>query len=137
MNETPTVDMREKVAHWVQDSLKLLPHLPALLHGDDAGAARVAELQRECERLRKELDDLRKEHERLRSDRDEVTQALGRLMDSVQPINQLAQRLGVRRSPFDREARPASSAPPPTTAPAPAPSTAPAPTAPTPAPKSG
>ncbi|MGH7323561.1 MAG: hypothetical protein ACREJ9_02805 [Candidatus Rokuibacteriota bacterium] len=122
MNETPTADIRERVAHWVQETLKLLPHLPPLLHGDEA--AKIAELQRECERQRKELDEMRREHDRLRIDRDEVTQALSRLMDSVQPINQIAQRLGLRRSPFEREAKPAS------------PAATPAPGAPTSVPKS-
>jgi seryl-tRNA synthetase len=107
-------ETREKVAQWVQEGLKLLPHLPPLLHGDSA-AARVVELERESEKLRKEvadlrkeLDEVRKEHERVRADRDEVTLVLNRVMDSVLPINQIAQRLGVRRSPFDRDPKPAS-----------------------------
>jgi predicted nucleic acid-binding Zn-ribbon protein len=107
-------DPRERVVQWVHEGVKLFPQLSALLQAD-SGSARTAELERECERLRKELaearkelDDLRKDHERLRADRDEVAQALARLMDSVQPINQIAQKLGVRRSPFDRDPRPAS-----------------------------
>jgi len=102
-------ETREKVAHWVQDGLTLFPHLPALLQADEGGSARLADLERECDRLRKEagdlrreLDDLRREHDRLRAERDEVTQAFAKLMDSVQPMNQIAQKLGVKRSPFDR-----------------------------------
>jgi predicted nuclease with TOPRIM domain len=115
----PSAETREKVAHWVQDGLRLLPHLPPLLHGDTA-AARVVELERESEKLRKEvtdlrreLEELRKEHERLRTDRDEIAVVLNRLMDSVQPISQIAQKLGVRRSPFERDPKaPAPVAPP-------------------------
>jgi len=127
MDGMPAAETREKVAHWVQEGLRLLPHLPPLLQGDTA-AARVVELERESEKLRKEvadlrreLDELRKEHDRLRTDRDEVAVVLNRLMDSVQPINQIVQKLGVRRSPFERDPK------------------APAPTAPVgpPAPKSG
>ena len=110
MEGIPAPETRDKLSHWVQDGLRLFPHLAALLQTEEGG--RAHELERECEKLRrdladtrKELDELRKEHERLRSDRDEVGQAPGRLMDSVQPINQLAHRLGLRRSPFEREPR--------------------------------
>ncbi|MGH7393644.1 MAG: hypothetical protein ACREM3_29945 [Candidatus Rokuibacteriota bacterium] len=109
-------ETREKLAHWVQDGVKLFPHLPLLFHGDEVNGARVADLERECDRLRKEagdlrreLDELRREHERLQMERDEVTQAFSKLMDSVQPINQIAQKLGVKRSPFERT----TAAPPP------------------------
>lgn len=102
-------DTREKLAHWVQDGIKLFPLLPMLFHGGEVNEARLADLERECDRLRKEsgdlrreLDELRREHERLRAERDEVTQAFLKLMDSVQPISQIAQKLGVKRSPFER-----------------------------------
>jgi hypothetical protein len=104
-------ETREKLAQWVQDGLRLLPHLLPLLHGDTA-AAKVVDLEKESDRLRRELDELRKEHERLRSDRDEVALVLNRLMDSVQPINQIAQKLGVRRSPFERDPKAPTPAPP-------------------------
>ncbi|HEV8640575.1 MAG TPA: hypothetical protein VGV13_05705 [Methylomirabilota bacterium] len=131
MEPTVAADIRERLARWVQEGLKLLPHLPAFLHGDDP---RTAELERECEKLRRELEDLRKEHERMRADREEVTQAFGRLMESVQPINQLVQKLGVRRSPFERDPRaapasptPSTTAPSATTPPGPAPAPGPTP----------
>lgn len=126
MEPAAAAEIRERVARWVQEGLKLLPHLPTLLHGDE----RTADLERECEKLRRELEDLRKEQERLRADRDEVTHAFGRLMESVQPISQLVQKLGVRRSPFERDPRAAAAAPAPGPA---APSTAP-PAAPVPTP---
>lgn len=101
-------EARERLAQWVQDALRLLPHLLPLLHGETA--AKVVDLEKESERLRKEsadlrreLDDLRKEHDRLRADRDEVALVLNRLMDSVQPVSQIAQKLGARRSPFERD----------------------------------
>jgi len=117
-------ETREKVAHWIQEGLTLFPHLPYLVRGDGA-AARAAELERDCEalrrevsELRRELDDVRRDHERLRAERDEVAQALSRLMDSVQPMSQIAQKLGVRRSPFERDPRSSSPATPPTHKPA-------------------
>jgi hypothetical protein len=102
-------ETRERLAQWVQDALRLLPHLLPLLHGETA-AAKVVDLEKESDKLRKEtadlrreLEDLRKEHDRLRADRDEVALVLNRLMDSVQPVSQIAQKLGARRSPFERD----------------------------------
>lgn len=107
--ESMLPETREKLVHWIQDGLRLFPLLPTLFHGGQVNGARLADLERECDRLRKEsgdlrreLDELRQEHDRLHAERDEVTQAFSKLMDSVQPINQLAQKLGVKRSPFDR-----------------------------------
>jgi hypothetical protein len=55
-----------------------------------------------------------------------VTQAFAKLMDSVQPMTVLAQKIGVRRSPFEREPRAAT--------PAGGTSSAPTPSVPPPAP---
>src|SRR5262245_51198312 len=117
----PGSDVRERTAHWVQEGIRLLPHLPALIHHEDATEA--DRLRKQVAELRKELDDLRREHERLRADRDEIGQALSRVMDSVQPISQIAQKLGVRRSPFEGGPK----APAPAAAPPPAPGSAPRP----------
>lgn len=120
MEGTPGADARERMTHWVQEGIKLLPHLPTLLHHDEA--AEADRLRKQVAELRKELDDLRKEHERLRADRDELGQALTRIMDSVQPINQIAQKLGMRRSPFEGGPKaPTAAAPGPAPAPSPAP----------------
>ncbi len=111
-------ETREKLAQWVQEGLRLLPHLLPLLHGDTA-AAKVVDLERESDKLRREtsdlrheLDELKKDHDRLRADRDEVALVLNRLIDSVQPISQIAQKLGGRRSPFDRDPKAPVPAPP-------------------------
>jgi hypothetical protein len=112
----PGTDVRDRTAHWVQEGIRLLPHLPALIHHEDATEA--DRLRKQVAELRKELEDLRKEHERLRADRDEIGQALTRVMDSVQPINQIAQKLGVRRSPFEGGPKPAAPGAPATQAPA-------------------
>ena len=119
MEGTPGAEVREKVTHWVQEGIKLLPTLPALLQHDEAVEA--DRLRKQVSELRRELEDLRKEHERLRADRDEIGQALNRLMDSVQPINQIAQKLGVRRSPFESGPKAPSAAPAPAPTPGPAP----------------
>jgi predicted nuclease with TOPRIM domain len=125
MDGAPGIDIRDKMSHWVQEGIRILPHLPALLHHEDATEA--DRLRKQVAELRKELEDLRKEHERLRADRDEIGQALTRVMDSVQPINQIAQKLGVRRSPFEGGPKgPTPAAPPAPPAPAPGPGPRPA-----------
>jgi TolA-binding protein len=103
--------------------------LPALIHHEDATEA--DRLRKQVAELRKELEDLRREHERLRADRDEIGQALSRVMDSVQPINQIAQKFGVRRSPFEGGPKPAAPGAP--TTPSAAPAATPGPPPPRPA----
>jgi FtsZ-binding cell division protein ZapB len=135
MDPMGPAEARERLTRWVLEGEKLFPHLPALLTGGEA--TRLSELERECEKLRKEtvelrrnLEDLRREHDRLKSERDEVTQAFAKLLDSVQPINQIAQKWGVRRSPFERN--PGAGAPPPASPSGPAAGTAPSVPPPTP-----
>ena len=48
----------------------------------------------------------------LRSEKDEAGQALARVLETVQATNQIAQKLGVTRSPFARrDAAPAAASP--------------------------
>lgn|SRR2546425_8692995 len=110
MEPMGSTEARERLTRWVLEGEKLFPHLAALLTSGEG--PRLGELERECEKLRKEtaevrrnLEDLRRDHDRLKSERDEVTQAFAKLLDSVQPINQLAQKMGLRRSPFERDPR--------------------------------
>lgn len=91
--------------------------LPELLEGDKTLPARTEAAEREVEKLRKDtemlrketenlrkdIDGLRKENEKLRAEKDEVAQAFSKVMDSVQPMNQIAQKLGMKKSPFERE----------------------------------
>ena len=128
MEDLTATEARERLARWFQEGEKLLPHLSVLLSSQEGNNAKVAELARECERIRKEADDLRaqlenqsKEYDRLRVERDEIAQAFGKLVDSVQPINQIAQRLGVRKSPFERTPAPPGATAPQTPPPAPTP----------------
>jgi hypothetical protein len=61
----------------------------------------------------------------LREEKDEAAQAFARLLETVQSTNQIAQKLGVTKSPFARTQQPAPAA-------APAAPAAPAPAAPAP-----
>ena len=133
--------VRERFARWIQDTKELFALLPGLLDHDQQLTAKTDHAEQETERLRRELAELRKdsktqsvdmgrehhelqkaleearaENEQLRTDKDEAAQALARVLETVQATNQIAQKLGVTRSPFARRDTPA-----PTAAPQPAP----------------
>ena len=129
--------LRERWARWIEESKELFALLPALLDHDQQLTAKTDHAEQECERLRrelgelrkelgdaktqavdsrrehgdlqKELDEARRENEQLRTDKDEAAQALAKVLETVQATNQIAQKLGVTRSPFARrEAAPAA-----------------------------
>ena len=129
--------LRERLARWIEESRELFGLLPALLDHDQQLTAKSDHAEQETERLRRELTELRKElteartqgidlrrehddmqkelaearrqNEQLRTDKDEAAQALAKVLETVQATNQIAQKLGVTRSPFARrEAAPAA-----------------------------
>src|SRR6267143_637275 len=97
---------------------------------EDAAAAKTEHAEREAERLRRELMGLRKEltdardretggraqhgelekqleelkrvNEQLKGEKEEAAQAFAKLLETVQSTNQIAQKLGVTKSPFAR-----------------------------------
>jgi septal ring factor EnvC (AmiA/AmiB activator) len=136
--------IRERFARWIEDTRELFALLPQLLDHDEQLTAKNDHAEKETERLRRELNELRKElgeaktlaldsrrghddlqkeleearreNEQLRSEKDEAGQALAKVLETVQATNQIAQKLGVTRSPFARREAPA-----PAVAPQPAP----------------
>jgi septal ring factor EnvC (AmiA/AmiB activator) len=128
--------VRDRFARWIDDTRDLFAILPQLLDHDQELTARTDHAERETEMLRRELSELRKElaeaksqvidarreHdglqkeleearrqiEQLRSEKDEAGQALARVLETVQSTNQIAQKLGVTRSPFARRDTPAA-----------------------------
>ena len=126
MDETQA---RERVARWIEESRDLFALLPELL-----GAEKEAELlRRELMELRKELaeskshsGDMRKEYgdlhkqvealrqqnEQLIAEKTEAGQALAKVLETVQATNQIAQKLGVTKSPFARRDAPAATSQP-------------------------
>lgn len=138
------IQVRERFARWIEDTKELFALLPAVLDHDQQLTAKTDHAEQETERLRrelgelrkelaeaktqaldsrrehgdlqKELDETRKQNEQLRTDKDEAAQALAQVLETVQATNQIAQRLGVTRSPFARREAPA---PAPTAQPAP------------------
>lgn len=106
--------IRERFARWLEDTKELFALLPALLDHDQQLTAKTDHAAQETERLRrelgdlqKELDETRKQNEQLRTDKDEAAQALAKVLETVQATNQVAQKLGVMRSPFARREAPA------------------------------
>ncbi len=132
--------VRERFARWIEDTKDLFALLPELLDHDQQLTAKTDHAEQETERLRRELTELRKElvesktqsvdlrrehgdlqkeleearkqNEELRTDKDEAAQALARMLETVQATNQIAQKLGVTRSPFARRDAPAPAAAP-------------------------
>ena len=108
------VQVRERFARWIEDTKELFALLPVLLDHDQQLTAKTDHAEQETERLRrelgelrKELDETRKQNEQLRTDKDEAAQALATVLETVQATNQVAQKLGVMRSPFARREAPA------------------------------
>jgi septal ring factor EnvC (AmiA/AmiB activator) len=132
--------VRERFVRWVEDTKALFALLPELLDHDQKLTEKTDQAEKETERLRRELTELRKElgdartqaidlqrehgdagkeleelrrqNEQLRSEKDEAAQALAKVLETVQATNQIAQKLGVTRSPFARREAPAPAAAP-------------------------
>ena len=131
--------VRERFARWIEDTKELFALLPELLDHDQQLTAKTDHAAQETERLRRELAELRKEladskvhsvdlrrehddlqkeldeartqNEQLRTDKEEAAQALAKVLETVQATNQIAQKLGVTKSPFARREAPAPAAP--------------------------
>ena len=82
---------------------------------ETGGRAQHGELEKQLEEYKKQLEELKQVNEQLRGEKEEAAQAFARLLDTVQSTNQIAQKLGVTKSPFARAhkepAPPASPAP--------------------------
>ena len=135
------VHARERLARWLEDGRDILPVLPELVDANQKMAAKIEHAERDAERLRRELMELRKElseakdraqsneaerelaeyrrqleelrraNEQLKAEKDEVAQAFARLLETVQSTNQVAQKLGVTKSPFARTTQKDSGSP--------------------------
>ena len=113
--------VRERITRWIEEGKELLAALPELLEmGHKLEAERLrrelTELRKELAEaktqgvdmrkasgdLHKEVDELRKQNEQLRAEKEEAGQALAKVLETVQATNQIAQKLGVTKSPFAR-----------------------------------
>jgi septal ring factor EnvC (AmiA/AmiB activator) len=122
--------IRERFARWIEETKELFALLPELVDQDRKLSQKTDHAERESERLRHELmelrkelaearthtvdarkehediqkalDELRRDNEQLRAEKDEAAQALAKVLETVQATNQVAQKLGVTRSPFAR-----------------------------------
>jgi predicted nucleic acid-binding Zn-ribbon protein len=132
--------VRERFTRWIEETRELFELLPELLNHDQKLTEKTDLAEKETELLRKELTelrkelgdakthavDLRKEHgdmqkeleearrqvDQLRAEKDEAGQALAKVLETVQATNQIAQKLGVTKSPFARREAPAPAAAP-------------------------
>jgi phage shock protein A len=121
--------VRERVTRWIEEGKDLFALLPQLL-----GAEKEAELlrrelmelrkelaeskshsgdmQKEYGGLHKEVETLRQQNEQLIAEKAEAGEALAKVLETVQATNQIAQKLGVTKSPFARREAPAPAAAP-------------------------
>jgi len=144
MDGAAAAQTRERLARWLEDGRDIFALLPELLDSGQKAIAKLEHAERDAERLRRDLMELRKElaeakdraqnpelekqleeqrkqvaelskaNEQLKSEKDEVAQAFAKLLDTMQSTNQIAQKLGVTKSPFARAPQrdaPASPAP--------------------------
>jgi septal ring factor EnvC (AmiA/AmiB activator) len=133
MEDAVTAQARERVTRWIEESRELLALLPGLLaadHKSEQAERDTDRLRKDAEALRKEIGDLRKENlelkkghddvyktlddlkqqnETLRAEKEEAAGAFAKLLDTVQSTNQIAQKLGMTKSPFARHPAPAAS----------------------------
>lgn len=126
MDEKTGAEQRQRMTRWLEESRQMLNFLPELLDANGQLTLRAVAAEQECERLRKEIEEfeklrkdveeLKRDNQLLRGERDEIAQSFAKLMETVQPMNQIAQKLGLKKSPFEREPR-QGGAPPPTAAP--------------------
>ena len=131
--------LRDRITQWIEESKEFFTLLPELLEVEQKLIAKSDQAEKESDRLRKELselrkelseaktasgdmrkesgdlhkelEDLRRENEQLRSEKEEAGQALAKVLETVQATNQIAQRLGVTKSPFARRAEAPHQAP--------------------------
>jgi septal ring factor EnvC (AmiA/AmiB activator) len=132
--------VREKITRWIEESKELFALLPELLDAEHKLTAKTEHAEKENERLRKELNELRKElaeskdhqgdlkkehgdlhkeiedlrqqNEELKTEKEEATHALAKVLETVQATSQIAQKLGVTKSPFARGRESAPATPP-------------------------
>jgi chromosome segregation ATPase len=82
---------------------------------ETGGKAQHSELEKHIEDMKKQIEELKHANETLKAEKEEAGQAFAKLLDTVQSTNQIAQKLGVTKSPFARAhkdpAAPASPAP--------------------------
>ena len=141
MDDAAGTQARERLIRWMDESREVLSLLAVLVESSHRVSAKLQHSTHETEVLRKELHELRKEiselrdasgerqkaqgdiqnqlaelqkqNEVLKEEKEEAAQAFARLLETFQSTNQIAQKLGVTKSPFARtqQAPPAPAAP--------------------------
>lgn len=130
MDDAAGTQARERLIRWMDESREVLSLLAVLVESSHRVSAKLQHSEHETEVLRKELHELRKEiselrdasgerqkaqgeiqnqlaelqkqNDVLRQEKEEAAQAFARLLDTFQSTNQIAQKLGVTKSPFAR-----------------------------------
>ena len=126
MDET---QVRERVTRWIEEGKDLFALLPELLGAEKEAdllrrelmelrkelaesKSQSGDMQKEYGDLHKQVEALRQQNEQLMAEKTEAGQALAKVLETVQATNQIAQKLGVTKSPFARREAPAPAAAP-------------------------
>jgi phage shock protein A len=126
MDET---QVRERVTRWIEEGKDLFALLPELLGAEKEAdllrrelmelrkelaesKSQSGDIQKEYGDLHKQVEALRQQNEQLMAEKAEAGQALAKVLETVQATNQIAQKLGVTKSPFARREAPAPAAAP-------------------------
>jgi uncharacterized coiled-coil DUF342 family protein len=139
MDDAAGTQARERLIRWMDESREVLSVLAVLVDASHKVSAKLQHSEHETDVLRKELHELRKEiselrdasgeHQKaqgdiqnqlvelqkqndvLKQEKEEAAQAFARLLETFQSTNQIAQKLGVTKSPFARTQQPAPATP--------------------------
>ena len=118
MDDTAGANARERLIRWMDESREVLSVLAGLVESSQRVSTKLQHSEHESDAsgerqkahgdMQQQLAELQKQNETLRQEKEEAAQAFARLLETFQSTNQIAQKLGVTKSPF---ARTVSSAP--------------------------
>jgi hypothetical protein len=83
MTSVDAPEVRERVGRWIEEGQSLLGVLLGFLYEYERVLDLADAAQRECERLREDVNRLRAEADRYRSERDEIVESLSRCMNDL------------------------------------------------------
>ena len=100
MNAFAVEEVRQRVARWVEDGQSVLGAVPWLFDENERLRTAAEASERECARLRHELDSLRAETEFLIDDQGEIAEMIAAGLNKVmnEALQRLRAPLGERRA---------------------------------------
>jgi chromosome segregation ATPase len=91
MDHAAVAEARARIARWIEDGQGVLGTLPGFFDEHERMRSAAETAERECARLREELQALRLQNEALRSDREEIAESIAEGLNRV--MNDALRRL--------------------------------------------